>query len=70
MSIDCLKSVCRCRWPRSSTRMLGSAPAARYSSASRKAEIDPPKPDPTMQTSTRPHGRFPCAVRSADSTRR
>src|SRR4051812_38742261 len=32
---------------------FGSAPAASYSSARRQAAIDPPKPDPTMQTSTR-----------------
>ncbi len=54
MYIDCLKSVCLNRGPRSSTRMFfGSTSAARYSSASRHAAIEPPKPDPTMQTSTR-----------------
>src|SRR3954471_23300419 len=54
MAMDWRKSVCLKRRPRSSTRMfLGSTPAARYSSLSRYALIDPPKPEPTMHTSTR-----------------
>src|SRR3954447_15865183 len=54
MAMDWRKSVCLKRRPRSSTRMfLGSTPAARYSSLRRYALIDPPKPEPTMHTSTR-----------------
>src|SRR3954447_7824037 len=54
MSIDWRNCVCLKRLPRSSTRMCrGSTPAARYSSDSRWAEIEPPKPEPTVQTSTR-----------------
>src|SRR3954471_9150874 len=54
IAIDWRKSVCLKRRPRSSTRMFfGSTPAARYSSLRRYALIDPPKPEPTMHTSTR-----------------
>src|SRR3954454_16822950 len=52
--MDCLKSECLCRRPRSSTTMsAGLAPAALYSSGRRKALMEPPKPVPAMSTSTR-----------------
>ena len=71
MSIDWRKSVCWWRGPRSSTITLAPWPAARYSSASRYAEIEPPKPEPTMQTSTRSAitAGCPSSVRSRESFR-
>src|SRR3954471_18458132 len=52
--MDCLKSECLCLRPRSSTTMsAGLAPAALYSSARRKALMEPPKPVPAIRTSTR-----------------